>query len=179
MSSEPTLRELRAEFGRNRLIAMPIAGTIAWAAAGVFGALLPVKTASFALFICVGMTFPLGIAVGRLIGEDVLRTQNELDRLFGYNIAMANLVWAIAIPFWLVYPSSLPLSIGVLAGLMWVPLSWMLQHPVGLFHALSRTVLITVAWFVFPAHRFVVIPAIIVAIYLISIVMLVRRPRPQ
>lgn len=179
MSSDPTLRELRAEFGNSRFIAMPIAGAIAWAVAGILGTQLRAGPASIALFICTGMIFPLGILIGRFVGEDVLKTRNELDRLFGLSILMASLVWAIAIPFWLVERSSLPLSVGVLAGLMWIPFSWMLQHPVGLFHAISRTILIVIAWFLFPAQRFVVIPAIIVVIYLISIIMLVRRPLPQ
>ena len=90
---------------------------------------------------------------------------------------MANLVWAIAIPFWLVEPSSLPLSVGVLAGLMWVPLSWMIQHWVGLFHAIVRTVLVVAVWFLFPSQRFVLIPLVIVVVYLISIVALVKRRR--
>ena len=179
MPSDPTLRELRAEFGSSRFIAMPIAGTIAWAVAGVLGSQLRVGAASLALFFCTGMIFPLGILIARFVGEDVLSTRNDLDRLFGLNVLMANLVWAIAIPFWLVEPTSLPLGIGVLAGLMWVPFSWMLQHWVGLFHAISRTILIVAAWYLFPARRFVVIPAIIVVIYLITILVLLRRPRPQ
>jgi hypothetical protein len=179
MSPDPTLRELRAEFGRSRFLAMPVAGTIAWTVAGILGTQLREGPASLALFICAGMIFPMGILIGRLIGEDVLKTRNELDLLFGLSILMANLVWAIAIPFWLVERSSLPLSLGVLAGLMWIPFSWMLQHPVGLFHAISRTILIVIAWFMFPSQRFVVIPAIIVVVYLISIFMLVRRPLPR
>ncbi len=182
MASDPTLRELRAEFGQSRFIAMPIAGTIAWAVAGVLGSQLSVGRASLALFICTGMILPLGTIIGRFVGEDVMKTRNDLDRLFGLAILMASLVWGIVIPFWLASPTSLPLGIGVLAGLMWVPFSWMLQHWVGLFHAISRTVLIVVAHYAFPRHRFVVIPAIIVVIYLISIVVLLKRqlpPAPQ
>jgi len=41
----------------------------------------------------------------------------------------------------------------------------------------TRTILCLVAWYAFPNHRFVVIPAVIVAIYLVSIAALVRRPR--
>ena len=179
MTTDRTLSDLRAEFGRSPLLAMPIAGTIAWAAAGVFGAMLREGPASIALFICTGAIFPLGLLISRFTGEDLLGTEsaNELDRLFGLNILMANLVWAIAIPFWLVEPSSLPLGVGVLAGLMWVPLSWMIQHWVGLFHGIVRTVLVVAVWFVFPSHRFVLIPAVIVVVYVISIVALVNRRR--
>jgi hypothetical protein len=41
MSSERTLNELRAEFWRPRMLAMPIAGAAAWTAVGIFGAILP------------------------------------------------------------------------------------------------------------------------------------------
>jgi hypothetical protein len=176
---DPTLRELRAEFGQSRFLAMPIAGTIAWTVAGILGSQLSVGRASWALFICTGMIFPMGIFIGRLVGEDVMATRNELDRLFGLNVMMASLSWAIVIPFWLKDPTSLPLGIGVLAGTMWIPFSWMLQHWVGLFHALSRTALIVVAHYAFPQLRFVVIPAIIVVIYLITIAILLKRPRPS
>ncbi len=174
-----TLNELRADFGRSRFLAMPIAGTIAWSVAGVLGAILPVEQASYALFFCAGGIFGLGVFISRFTGEDILGTKshNDLDRLFGLTILMASLVWAIAIPFWLIEPTSLPLSIGVLAGLMWVPFSWMINHWVGLFHGIARTVLVVAAWFAFPGQRFVAIPIVIVAIYLVSIVALVKRPR--
>ncbi len=180
LSSERTLSELRAEFGRSRFLAMPIAGTVAWFAAGVFGAILPAEQAALALFLCMPAVFPLGILFARFTGEDLFGTtsRNELDSLFMLGMLMANLVWAIAIPFWMIEPSSLPLSAGILAGLMWIPFSWIIQHWVGLFHSISRTVLITLAWFLFPDHRFVLIPAIIVIVYLITIIVLVKRRLP-
>ncbi len=181
MSTDRTLSELRAEFGRSRFLAMPIAGTVAWSAAGVFGAILPEGPASIALFFCMPAVFPLGLLVARFTGEDLFGTksQNELDGLFMLGLLMANLVWGIAIPFWMIEPSSLPLSGGILAGLMWVPFSWILQHWVGLFHAIARTVLVVAAWFLFPDHRFVVIPAVIVLVYLISIAVLATRRLPE
>lgn len=182
MSTEPTLSELRASFGRSRMLSMPIAGAIAWSVAGVLGAILPdADSASIALFLCMPAVFPLALLIGRFTGEDVFGKQgrNELDGLFGHGILMSILVWGIALPFWMVEPSSLPLSGGILSGLMWVPLSWILQHWVGIFHAVTRTVLITAAWFVFPDHRFVAIPALIVVVYLISIAALATRPLPR
>lgn len=179
--SEPSLSELRSQFGRSRMLSMPIAGAIAWSAAGGLGAILPdADSASIALFLCMPAVFPLALLVGRLTRENVFGSegQNELDSLFGLGVLMSVLVWGIAIPFWMIEPSSLPLSAGILAGLMWVPLSWILQHWVGLFHAISRTVLVTAAWFLFPDHRFVVIPAAIVVVYLISIFALATRRLP-
>jgi hypothetical protein len=182
MSSDRTLSELRVEFARSRFLAMPIAGTVAWSAVGVFGGTLPdADSRAIALFICMPCVFPLGLLFAKFTGEDLFNTKsrNELDNLFILNLVMCNLVWAIAIPFWMIEPSSLPLGAGVLAGLMWFPFSWMIQHWIGLFHAIARTILVMLAWFLFPDHRFVIIPAIIVVIYLITIAALATRRLPE
>jgi hypothetical protein len=175
-----TLDDQRDEFASNRFLAMPIAGTIAWSVIGVFGAFLPVNLAAWALFIGTGSIFSLGLLVARFTGKDLLgktRPANAFDQLFFYTLVMAWLVFAIAIPFFMIEPTSLPLSVGILAGLMWVPFSWMIQHWVGLFHGITRTVLIVAAWYEFPGHRFVVVPVVIVAIYLVTIYVLATRPR--
>jgi len=90
---------------------------------------------------------------------------------------MALLVYAIAIPFFRVDYTSLPLTVGILAGLMWVPFSWIIQHWVGIFHSVARTLLVTVAWYVAPHQRFVAIPAVIVGVYAVTIVILEQRWR--
>lgn len=175
-----TLEQQRAQFSQSKFLAMPIAGAIMWTAIGIAGAVLPVGLAMWALFIGAGMIFSLGLVVARFTGEDLLgktRKGNTFDRLFLLNIVMASLVFAIAIPFATLDPTSAPLSVGILAGLMWVPFSGMIQHWVGLFHGITRTVLIFVVWYLFPAHRFVVIPAVIVAIYLVTLYVLATRSR--
>src|ERR1700730_10084271 len=176
--STATLDEQRAEFSRNRFLAMPIAGAIAWTFIGIAGAFLPVPQAALALFIGTGMGFYLGLLVAGFTGEDLVgrtRKNNFFDRLFLLTVFMALLVYAIAIPFFLIERTSLPLTVGILTGLMWVPFSGMIQHWVGLFHGIARTVLIVAAWYLFPARRFVIIPAVIVGIYLVTIYILASR----
>jgi Family of unknown function (DUF7010) len=168
----------REVFCRNRFLAMPIAGTIAWSAVAVGGMTLTTIPASLVLFGATGMIFYLGLLVARFTGEDLLgrtRKGNFFDKLFLLTVAMACLVYAVAIPFYLVDPTSLPLSVGVLTGLMWVPFSAMIGHWIGLFHGVVRTVLVTAAWYVFPDHRFVAIPAVIIVVYLITIRVLAKR----
>jgi hypothetical protein len=67
------------------------------------------------------------------------------------------------------------MTIGILAGLMWTPLSWIIQHWVGYFHSIARTVGIVVIWFVLPEHIYTLIPTWIVVVYIISIVVQERR----
>jgi hypothetical protein len=71
-SSPRTLDEQRTEFARNRFLAMPIAGAIAWSIVGIAGAFLPTGLAAWVLFIATGSIFGLGLVVARLIGEDLL-----------------------------------------------------------------------------------------------------------
>jgi hypothetical protein len=41
----------------------------------------------------------------------------------------------------------------------------------------SRTILVLAAWYLFPEQRFVVIPFVIVAVYLVTLVILEQRYR--
>lgn len=178
--STATLEDQRAEFSRSRFLAMPIAGAIAWTFIGLAGAFFSVSQAALALFVGTGSIFYLGLLIARFTGEDLLgekRKGNFFDRLFLLTVMMAVLVYAIAIPFFLIERASLPLSVGILTGLMWIPFSAIIQHWVGIFHGVARTALIVAAWYLFPERRFVVIPAVIVGIYLITIYILAKRER--
>ncbi len=159
---------------------MPLAGAIAWAVVGLAGATLSPILQVWTLFGATGSIVYLGLFLSRFTGEnlhDPGRPRNAFDSLFYRTVAEALLVYAIAIPFFRADYTSLPLSVGILSGLMWLPLSWIIGHWVGRFHGLSRTVLVTAGWYAFPKSRFVAIPAAIVAIYAITIVVLERRWR--
>jgi hypothetical protein len=60
---------------------------------------------------------------------------------------------------------------------MWLPFGWMIQHWVGTFYTITRTVLCLAAWYAFPVQRFVSVPLVIVAVYLVTIAALVTRWR--
>ncbi len=176
----PSLEQQREDFKRRRFIAMPLAGTLVWFAIGVASLFLNTQQSSLALFIGTGSIFYLGMFISRFTGEnffDKTRPPNTFDRMFLSTVAMSLLVFAIAIPFFLVDNTSLPLTVGILAGLMWLPLSWAIEHWIGIFHAVSRTLLIVAAWYLWPEWRFATISAIIVVIYLITLVVLERRWR--
>lgn len=129
-----SLDEQRSEFARGRFLAMPLAGLIAWTIIGIAGALLPPFPAVLVLFGGAGSIVYLGMFLSRFTGEHFLdrsKPKNSFDQLFFYTIAMSLLVFAIAIPFFQADYTSLPLSVGILTGLMWVPFSWIIEHWVG------------------------------------------------
>ena len=180
MQETRSLDDQREEFTRRRLIASPIAGLIAWAIAGIGSLFLSPFAASMVLFGATGSIAYLGMFISKFTGENFLdksRPKNTFDTLFFYSVGMSALVYAIAIPFFLEDYSSLPLSIGVLTGLMWLPITWIIQHWIGLVHGIVRTVAVVVAWYLFPEHRILAVSVVIVLLYVIAILVLEKRWR--
>lgn len=170
----------RQQFAERRFLAMPLAGLVAWLVIGLAGLWLPAPVVVWVLFLSTGSIVYLGMLFSKFTGENFLaktRPKNTFDQLFFLSVGMSLLVYAIALPFFRADCTSLPLSVGILAGLMWLPLSWIMQHWVGIFHSVARTLLVLGAWYAFPRQRFVVIPFLIVLLYGITIAVLEQRWR--
>ncbi|WP_428838879.1 hypothetical protein [Gelidibacter algens] len=58
---------------------------------------------------------------------------------------------------------------------MWLPVTWIIDHWVGLFHTLTRTFSVLTLWYVFPEDRFIYIPFAIVILYIVTIFILKNR----
>lgn len=177
-----TLEEQRIEFANGKFIATPLAGLIAWSIVGIAGLTLPIQAMVWVLFIATGCIVYLGMFISKFTGENFMdkkKPQNEFDTLFFFTVGQAILVYSIAIPFFIIDYSSLPLTVGILTGLMWLPFSWIIDHWVGIFHTLTRTILVLLLWYLLPDYRFVAIPFAIVLIYIITILILKNRRKPD
>src|SRR5690606_33743009 len=173
-----TLEQQRQAFCRRRFLATPLAGAICWGIVGLAGYFLSTTQAALVLFIATGSIVYLAMLIARFTGENFFNkgeAKNTFDNLFLRAVFSSFLIYALAIPFFMIDHSSLPLTVGILTGTMWLPFSWIIQHWIGTFHAISRTLLIVAAWYWFPEHRFVAIPLVILVIYGVSIVVLERR----
>ncbi|MFB6343305.1 hypothetical protein ACE1ET_16385 [Saccharicrinis sp. FJH62] len=147
---------------------------------GLAAIFFPPSIAVWVLFIATGSIVYLALIISKFTGENFLDKQkpkNEFDRLFMYSVFQSVLVYSIAIPFFLVDYTSLPMTIGILTGLMWLPFSWIIQHWIGIFHVVVRTVIILVLWYLLPGYRFIAIPFSIVLIYLVTIFILLNRKK--
>ncbi|MFQ6311621.1 DUF7010 family protein [Lysobacter capsici] len=180
MKESRSLDVQREEFATRRLIATPIAGLIAWAIIGISSTFLNPLAISMVLFAATGSIVYLGMFISRFTGENFLdknRPKNTFDALFFYTAGMSVLVYAIAIPFFLEDYTSLPLSVGILTGLMWLPITWIIQHWIGLVHGVARTAAVVLVWYLFPEHRFLAVSVVIVVLYILSIAVLENRWR--
>jgi hypothetical protein len=173
-----SLEQQRIEYANRKFLATPLAGLIAWLIVGISGILFSVKITVWVLFIATGSIVYLALFISKFTGENFLdksKPKNVFDGLFLFTVAQAVLVYAIAIPFFLADYTSLPLTVGILTGTMWLPFSWIIKHWIGIFHALLRATLIVLFWYLLPEQRFIVIPFTIVVVYIITIVILNKR----
>jgi hypothetical protein len=173
-----TLEEQKQEFKESKLIATPIAGLIAWICVFISSLFFSDFVTVWVLFIATGSIVYMGMGISKRTGENFLdksKPVNTFNTLFLYTVAQAILVYSIAIPFFLQDYTSLPLTVGILTGLMWLPISWIIDHWIGVFHAMTRTSLIVLVWYLFPANRFTSISVIIILIYAITLVILNHR----
>lgn len=174
-----SLDQQLADFRQRRFLAMPLAGILVWSVLIFTGTLLSPKAQVLAVFIGTGSIVYLAMFLAKLTGEQLKfksnKKRNFFDTLFLSAVAMSFLCYALAIPFFLENYRSLPFTVAVLTGLMWLPLSVLIKHWVGIFHAVVRTVLCTLAWIMYPEHSFVLQPVIVVAMYVVSIAALELR----
>ena len=175
-----TLEEQRIEFSNRKFLATPLAGLIVWTIVGIVGMFASPQVTVWSIFIGTGSIVYLGIFLSKFTGEDFLdknKPKNEFDSLFLFTVGQAVLVYSIAIPFFLVDYTSLPMTVGILTGLMWIPFSWIIKHWVGIFHTAVRTVVVLALWYLLPEHRFVAIPFAIVCIYILTLIFLKNRKK--
>jgi hypothetical protein len=172
------LEQQRIDFSKRLFLATPLAGLIVWLIIGIIGLFFSNFISVWAIFIGTGSIVYLGIFISKFTGENYLekgKSKNEFDTLFFFTVAQALMVYSLAIPFFLIDSSSLPMTVGILTGLMWLPFSWIIKHWVGVFHAVVRTLLVLLFWYLLPEYRFIIIPFVIVTIYIITLIILKRR----
>lgn len=168
---------LRADFDRQagRSLSLPIAGAIVWTIAGIAALLLPERPATFVLLFGSGAIFPIGLAVARVLNEKLLSNTNPLSRLMGLCVLMVNLLWALHITLLVNDAAYFPLSLGIGLGLHWIVFSWIVDHPLGIVHAIMRTALVTGLWWLLPSNHITAVAVGVVIAYLYSIYTLSTR----
>lgn len=180
IDEQARLRDLQEHFLQTSTVSMPIAGAIFWSAAAVAGQLLdPGRMAYFVLF-GTGAVFPLGYAIDRLRGRNFLSAgrANPLTVMFMRSITMVALLFPLVIIAAGAAgdPVLVVLGAAILAGIVWIPYGWAAADPVGLHHAVGRSLFCYLAYLFAPEPlKASAICAIVVVSYLYSFLFM-RRP---
>lgn len=148
-----------------------------WSIVAAAGVSMPERVATLVLLFGTGAIFPLGLLVARALGERLIDNDGPLAALMGMSVLMVNLLWAVHLSLWTVDLQLVPLTLAVGLGLHWIVFSWIIGHPLGLVHAVLRTVLVTTAWWLLPDNRVEAVALAVVVAYGYAILALAARPR--
>lgn len=180
--NQSSLEQQRELFKQRRFLAMPLAGMLVWAVIGCMAPFVSELVKVYSVWLGCGSIFYLAIGLAKLTGEDFFgkhRAKNTFDRLFLLAVSMCLMMFPIAMIYSTENNSSVPLTVGIIAGLMWMPFSWIIEHWIGYFHAIARTIGVVIVWLCFPEHRFEAVSLVIVIVYAITLYVMELRFRAQ
>jgi hypothetical protein len=181
MPSAAKLNDLRAEFLATSTRSMPIAGIVYWSIVAVAALHLSPQHLAYVVGFGSGMIFPLGILIDFLRGRKIKRasSDNPVSQLFLECLGLVALMWPLVlIAAYLAHDANLIVLGGaILMGIIWIPYGWAADDPVGLQHAIGRSVLCYACFLFAPAPYKA--SAISVAVLLSYTYSLIRMRRPQ
>jgi hypothetical protein len=182
MNAASRLSDLRAEFLATSTQSMPIAGIVFWAIVGIAALHLPQNTLAYVVLFGSGMIFPFGALLDRLIYKrmKLSSTGNPVVQLFMQCLALVVLLWPFVILAARAAHSVDLVVLGgaILMGIIWIPYGWAADDPVGLHHAIGRSILSYTAYIFAPAHyKATAISVAVILAYLYSLIRM-RRPSP-
>ena len=145
-------------------IALPAAGALYWLALGVVGFWLKPGHWMLLAFVTSGLIFPLGLALQKPLKANLL-VKSPLSGLMGPALAAMMLSWPVTIAASGVDKSLAPLALAIGMSVHWPVIGWLFGSRVCLLHALSRAILATGIWYLFPSDRFTLIPLVVALLY--------------
>lgn len=154
ISSDTSLRVLKADFLATSTRSMPYAGILFWMVAGVAGLFVTSRQLAMIVGFGSGLIFPLAMLIDKLRGRNLVAggTTNPLTGMFLQSIVMVVMLW----PLVLVGAGDKPLFIvlggAILMGIIWIPYGWAADDPAGLRHAVARVSLCYAAYLFVPVE---------------------------
>jgi hypothetical protein len=181
-NSAMPLNQLQANFRAGGTTSMPIAGTIYWLIVAIASLFLHPQNVALIVLIGSGMILPAGFLIDKLRGLDKTKadtTGNPLLPMFLKGTAVVVLLWPLVIIAAPVAsePNVIVLGGAVLMALVWIPYGSAADDPVGMQHAVGRTLACYAAYLFAPEpYTATAISIVVVLSYIFSFV---RMKRPD
>ncbi|SFB04490.1 MULTISPECIES: hypothetical protein [unclassified Bacillus (in: firmicutes)] len=154
---------------------MFIAGIVFWLCAGLASFFLAEKVLVWVYVFGVGLVFPLGILVSKVLKINFLATHNPLSVIGGLvggiQIFFAPLVILVAYE----QPGSMPFVVGVLTGAHFLPYVAIYQSKAYLFQTVGTVLAVSVIGINWMDQAFTLIPFVLVVVYAITLIWLIRE----
>ena len=154
-----------------------MAGLLFWLAAGGSAFFLPEEAVVWVYVFGVGVVFPLGILLARLMNIDIFAKGNPLGALAGIIGGVQILFAPIVILLVFREPQWLPFVLGVLNGAHFLPYVWVYDSKTYLFHSVAVTGVAAVTGAVYMSSAFTITPFAIAVVFAITLIGLYAESR--
>jgi hypothetical protein len=181
MDSTMPLKSLRDEFLVTSTQSFPIAGIVYWSFIAVAAHYVAPERLAYIVGFGSGMIFPFGVLIDVLRGRKMRRASagNPVTQLFLQSLGLVVLVWPLVlIAANLAHNADLIVLGGaILMGIIWIPYGWAADDPVGLQHAIGRSILCYACFLFAPApYRATAISIAVLLSYLYSLIRMRKSP---
>jgi hypothetical protein len=181
IGADAPLTLLRQDFLRSSSTSMPIVGTLYWLAVLASSFVMDANAVAYVVLIGSGMILPGGLLLDRLRGHSQANPVSKSTPLFGMFIrgtAAVALLWPLVIIAAQAArdPAIIVLGGAVLMSLVWIPYGTAADDPVGMQHAVGRSVACYLAFLFAPDGW--TIPAICLVVIASYLFTLLRMKRP-
>lgn len=182
LTLDSSLSELRTNFLATSTQSMPIAGMLFWATVAIAALRLNPNQLSLLVLFGSGTIFPLGILIDKLTQRRVTLASagNPIMQMFMQSLGLVALTWPLVILAARHAHDANLIVLGgaILMGIIWIPYGWAADDPVGLEHAIGRSLLSYVAYVYIPSpYKSTGISCVVLLAYLYSLLRMKRPPR--
>lgn len=165
------LTKLKKDYAAATKRGVPIlmGGLLYWLVGGLSAVWIPQDVSVWVFLFGMGVVFPLGILIGRLMGIDLFAKGNPLGPLTGIIGGLQILFAPLVVYVLYADPSWLPFTIAVLAGAHFLPLMWVYESRSYVFLSVGTVLASAAAALVMKEEAFTIIPFAVFVVYLITI----------
>ena len=122
-----------------------------------------------------GLIFPIGIFISKILGVNMLSSDNPLGILGGIVAAPQAFYIPVFVLVYMKIPEFLPFTIGLLAGSHFLPYMWIYKSKAYLFVTLGTCLSALILGSFFVDQAFTVVPLAISIVYGIGVLLIVRE----
>jgi hypothetical protein len=157
-----------------RGLPMIFTGVLFWLVAGLAGFLDHAITVWVYLY-GIGVIFPVGILVAKLMKLDMLAADNPLAVLSGVVGGMQILFAPVILLILFQLPDYIPFAVGVLTGAHFLPFAVIYKSKAYIFQSIATVAGAAFTGFVFHEITFLITPFTLMAVYIITCLWLVKE----
>ena len=152
-----------------------LAGAIVFLIYALMPLVLPIEAVRLIWIFGLGLIFPIGILISKILGINLLSTDNPLCILAGIVGAPQAFYIPVFVIVYMKIPEYLPFTIGLLAGSHFIPYMWIYKSKAYLFVTLRVCFSALILGGFFVDQAFTLVPLAISIVYGISVLLIKRE----